>query len=79
MDCSSEALRECGLVVKADGRIVRATAAELMPLLCAKIGRLADLVRAYERKIAETRGELGRLKEEAGRRYQDKGRGYGGC
>jgi hypothetical protein len=33
MVCSREVLRECGLVVKGDGWVVRAKAPELMPLL----------------------------------------------
>jgi hypothetical protein len=71
-DLCREALMECGLVVKGGGRVARATAAELLPPLAARIGRLARLVKAYEGKIAEQQAEISRLK-------QDKERGDGNC
>jgi chaperonin cofactor prefoldin len=63
MDCQ-EILAQCGLVVRGGGRIVRASAAELMPLLNAKIDMLARRVKAYENKICEQRAEISRLKAE---------------
>jgi hypothetical protein len=69
MDCQ-EILARCGLVVRGDGRIARMTAAELMPLLNAKIDALARRVKAYENKMGEQRAEIIRLEaelEEAGK------------
>jgi chaperonin cofactor prefoldin len=67
-------LAQCGLVVKGGGRVVRATARELLPLLSAKIDRLMRLVKAYERRMAEQQAEISRLKaelEDAGRSGHD--------
>lgn len=52
MSCK-EVLAECGLFVRRDGRVVRASAAGLMPSLNVKIDRLVRLVKAYERRIGE--------------------------
>jgi hypothetical protein len=73
MDCSGEALRECGLVVmecglavKAGGRKFRATLVHILSLMAAKIKRLNRLAKARGRKIAEQEAEIARLKEELG-------------
>jgi hypothetical protein len=63
MDCQ-EILAQCGLVVRGDGRIARMTAAELMPLLNAKIDALARRVKAYESEMGEQQAEIIRLKAE---------------
>jgi hypothetical protein len=63
MDCQ-EILARCGLVVRSDGRIARMTAAELMPLLNAKIDMPARRVKAYENKMGEQRAETSRLEAE---------------
>jgi chaperonin cofactor prefoldin len=63
MDCQ-EILAQCGLVVRGGGRIARMTAAELMPLLNAKIDTLARRVKAYESEMGEQRAEIIRLKAE---------------
>jgi hypothetical protein len=60
MDCQ-EILAQCGLVVRGGGRIARASAAELMPLLNAKIDALARRVKAYENKMGEQQAETSRL------------------
>jgi hypothetical protein len=60
-------LAQCGLVVKGDGRVVRATARELLPLLSAKIDRLMRLARERQAEIIRLKAEL----EESGRREYD--------
>jgi hypothetical protein len=57
-------LAQCGLVVKGDGRIVRATARELLPLLNAKIDRLMRLAREQQAEISRLKEEISRLEEE---------------
>jgi hypothetical protein len=63
MNCQ-EALAQCGLFVRRDGRVARVSAADLMPLLNAKIDGLMRLVKAYEAKIADQQGEISRLRVE---------------
>ncbi|MDR0556302.1 MAG: hypothetical protein LBG43_00295 [Treponema sp.] len=59
-----EAMAECGLFVRRDGRVARPRAAALLAALNRKIDSLIRCVEAYEAKIAEQRGEIIRLKAE---------------